>query len=40
MRFNAAILILLLTVVFNVTFGQETHVAVTVSRETITKDGI
>ncbi|MDD3033833.1 MAG: LysM peptidoglycan-binding domain-containing protein [Bacteroidales bacterium] len=40
MRFNAAILILLLTVVFNVTFGQETHFAVTISRETITKEGI
>ncbi|MEA5004857.1 MAG: LysM peptidoglycan-binding domain-containing protein [Rikenellaceae bacterium] len=40
MRFNAAILILLLTVVFNVTFGQETYVAVTISQETITKEGI
>lgn len=40
MRFNAAILILLLTVVFNVTFGQETHFAVTISRETITKEGV
>lgn len=40
MRFNAAILILLLSVVFNVTYGQETHVAVTISQETITKEGI
>lgn len=40
MRFKAAILILLLTVVFNATYGQDTHISVTISQETITKDGI
>jgi len=40
MKFKAAILILLLTVVFNATYGQESHVAVTVSQETTTKEGV
>lgn len=40
MRFSAAILILLLTVVFYSAYGQESHVAVVKSQESITKDGI
>ncbi|MCK9628763.1 MAG: LysM peptidoglycan-binding domain-containing protein [Bacteroidales bacterium] len=40
MRFNAAILISLLTLLFNSTYGQEPHVAVAISRDTIMKDGV